>query len=159
MEIQGEFLTQSLTAQEISYTSVSILYNSIPGWGDCHSRHGARIILEDKTLNGENCFRCVCLAARSRNVIQIHSRDLDQCFSSAVVAMLTCPSVRDVASRKVTETMLYKTRGWHGESAFSEVLCPINGRWRFSYTNSGDEQSNCASLASRAGDCPSGYKL
>jgi len=152
-------MTQSMVEQEIAYSTVSILYNSIPGWGDCHSRHGLRILLQDTTVNGDTCFKCLRIAARSKNVIQIHSRDLYQCFSSEQDALFSCPSVSDVAERKVKEIMLYKTRGFYGESAVSEVLCPINGKWRFTYTNRGDEDSSCASPASRAGDCPTGYKF
>jgi len=159
VEVQGEFLTQSMVDQEIAYSTVSILYNSIPGWGECHSRHGARILLEDETVNGETCFKCVRLAARSKNVIQIHTRDLYQCFSSEQEALSSCPSVNDVIERKVKEIMLFKTRGFYGESAISEVLCPIHGKWRFTYTNRGDEDSSCASPASRAGNCPTGYKF
>jgi len=159
VEIQGEFMTQSLVDQEIAYSTVSILYNSIPGWGVCHSRHGVRIVLQDKTVNGDTCFKCLRLAAKSRNVIQIHSRDIYQCFSSEQDSLLSCPSVSEVAGRKVTEMMLYKTRGFYGESAVSEVICPINGKWRFTYTSGGDEDSSCASPASRAEGCQHGDKF
>merc|ERR1719369_1473346 len=74
VEIQGEFMTQSMLDQEIAYTTVSIHYNSIPGWGTCHSRLGVRIILIDTTVNGDTCYRCVVLVARSPNVIQIQTR-------------------------------------------------------------------------------------
>ena len=99
-------MTQSMVESEIAYSTVSILYNSIPGWGDCHSRHGLRILLEDTTVNGDTCFKCVRIAARSKNVIQIHTRDLYQCFSSEQDALFSCPSLREVADRKVTEIML-----------------------------------------------------
>ena len=156
VEIQGEFLTQSLVDQEIAYSTVSILYNSIPGWGVCHSRHGPQIVLQDQTVNGETCFKCLRLAARSRNVIQIHSRDLYQCFSSEQDALLSCPNVSEIARRKVNEVMLYKTRGFYGESAVSEVLCPIIGKWRFTFTRGGDDDFSCAIPASRAGGCQHG---
>ena len=45
-----------------------------------------------------------------------------------------CPKLNDVAERKVSEIVLYKTKGFYGESAVSEVLCPINGKRRFTYT-------------------------
>ena len=152
-------MTQSMVDQEIAYSTVSILYNSIPGWGECHARHGPRIVLEDITVNGDTCFKCLHIAARSKNVIQIHTTDLYRCFNSEEDALFSCPKVSDVAERQVKEIMLYKTRGFYGESAVSEVFCPINGKWRFTYTNRGDEDSSCASPASRAGDCPTGYKF
>ena len=58
VEMQGEFMTQWLGGGgEISYTSLSILYNSIPGWGACHTRRGSRVVLRQ----GEHCFRCLSL--------------------------------------------------------------------------------------------------
>ena len=32
VEVQGEYVTQSMIDSEIAYTSVTIAYNSIPGW-------------------------------------------------------------------------------------------------------------------------------
>ena len=72
---------------------------------------------------------------------------------------MSCPSVREVADREVSEMMLYKTRGFYGESAVSEVLCPVSGKWRFSFTRGGEEDSSCASPASRAGGCQQGDKF
>lgn len=160
VEVQGEFMTQSLVDQEIAYTTVSILYNSIPGWGRCHKRHGARLLLVDTTVNGDTCYKCLRLSARSRNVLQVHSHGLYQCFSHEEEALSSCPSLQEVAQRGAREVMLYKTRSFHGESAVAQVRCPINGVWRFTYSNrGGGEGISCASPASRAGDCPSGYQL
>ena len=47
---------------------------SIPGWGSCHSRHGAAArftILSTTTVNGERCLKCVRLVVRSANVVQV----------------------------------------------------------------------------------------
>jgi len=159
VEVQGEFMTQSLAHQEISYTSLSILYNSIPGWGVCHSRHGDRVLLEDATVNGDTCYKCIKLAPRSKNVIQIHSRDIYQCFSTDTLALASCPTSSEVVKKTVGEVMLYKTRGFYGESAVSDVACPITGRWRFTYSNRGDQLASCASPASRASDCPTGRNI
>jgi hypothetical protein len=52
---QGEFMTQWLHSSTITYTSLSVLYDSIPGWGTCHSHHGQLIILHQ----GHHCFRCL----------------------------------------------------------------------------------------------------
>jgi len=159
VEIQGEFMTQSLVNQEIAYTTVSILYNSIPGWGRCHKRQGNRLFLVDTTVNGDTCYKCMKLSARSRNVIQVHSNGLYQCFNKEEDAVNACPSLSEIAERKVSEIMLYKTRSFHGQSAVAQVRCPINGVWRFTYSQRGGDGSSCASPASRAGDCPSGYQL
>jgi len=159
VEVQGEFMTQSLAHTEISYTSLSILYNSIPGWGECYSRHGDRILLESATVNGETCYKCIKLQARSRNILQVHSRHLYQCFSTPELALASCPTRAEVAAREVGEVMLYKTRGFYGESAVGDVSCPITGRWRFTYTNRGDQLSSCSSPSSRASSCPTGRNL
>ena len=37
-----------------------------------------RVLLEDATVNRDTCYMCIKMAARSKNVIQIHSRDLYQ---------------------------------------------------------------------------------
>ena len=55
--------------------------------------------------------------------------------------------------------MLYKTRGFYGESAVADVACPITGHWRFTYTNRGDSMASCASPSSRATDCPTRRNL
>ena len=80
VEVQGEYVTQSMIDSEIAYTSVTITYDSIPGkgttitslkqdvsfslsgWGDCYSRHGLRghhHVLQDVTVNGDSCYKCV----------------------------------------------------------------------------------------------------
>jgi len=152
-------MTQSLVNQEIAYTTVSILYNSIPGWGRCHKRQGKKLFLVDTTVNGDICYKCMKLSARSRNVIQVHSKGIYQCFNKEEDAVNACPTLSEVAERNVVEIMLYKTRSFHGESAVAQVRCPINGVWRFTYSQRGGDGSSCASPASRAGDCPSGYQL
>ena len=47
VEVQGEYVTQSMIDAEIAYTSITITYDSIPGWGRCHSRHGLRGQVQD----------------------------------------------------------------------------------------------------------------
>ena len=51
VEFQGEFLTQSMTSREIAYNSVSILFDSVPGWGACHRRLGRHVILSNGKFN------------------------------------------------------------------------------------------------------------
>ena len=78
MEVQGEYVTQSMIDREIAYTryistlstqylyniyteyllSVTITYDSIPGWGRCYSRAGHQHVLEDVTVNGDSCYKC-----------------------------------------------------------------------------------------------------
>ena len=57
--------------------------------------------------------------------------------------------------------MLYKTRGFYGGSAITRTYCPLNGRFKFTYSiNDGTEDDlECHEPVSEAGDCPSGYKF
>ena len=50
---QGEYVSQAVmhsdmpNSQEISYSTISVLYDSIPVWGYCHRRIGNNVILMD----------------------------------------------------------------------------------------------------------------
>jgi len=156
-------MTQSLSSAEISYSSVSVLYNSIPGWGKCHARHSDhRLVLrEDRRGGSGSCFRCIRMVARSKNVIQIHMNNIYECHDTEEQAIKVCPRAADVVARTSVEMILYKTRGFYGETAVTKVHCPINGRYQFTYSNSESmlEQPACPHLSSQAGNCPEGYKL
>ena len=72
LEFQGEFLTQSMATREIAYTSVSVLFDSIPSWGRCHRRLGKHVILASGDSEAaEPCFKCVSIVSRSANVLQV----------------------------------------------------------------------------------------
>jgi len=163
LEVQGEFMTQSLSSAEISYSVVSVLYNSIPGWGRCHARHSDhRLVLrEDRRGGSGSCFRCIRMVARSKNVLQVHMNNIYECHDTEEEALGVCPGAADVVARSSIEMMLYKTRGFYGEAAVTKVHCPINGRYQFTYSNSETmlEQPACPELSSLAGNCPDGYKL
>ncbi|CAB4059773.1 unnamed protein product [Lepeophtheirus salmonis] len=154
---QGEFLTQSLTSRDIAYTSVSILFDSIPTWGTCHRRIGHHVILQSSSnstsvrhgssssrrrrrrrgnqSSSTHCFKCISLVPRSENVLHVHTHSLDICYSSEKEALDSCPSASDIRHRSATEIMLYKTRGFY------------------------EDELECNESLSTAGDCPSGYKF
>ena len=114
VEIQGDFATQWLdSVTEVSYTQISISYNSIPGWGECFYRQRELVVLK----KGE-CFKCLRLVQRSKNVNHIYSRDIDECFATGEEALRKCPS----EEQKVSEMMLYRRGSVH------PVHCPITGR-------------------------------
>merc|ERR1719281_2098225 len=104
VEVQGEYVTQSMIDTEIAYTSVTIAYNSIPGWGNCYSRLGAgrhNHILQDVTVNGDSCFKCVQLRVRSPNIIQVHTLDsVYQCHRTPEEAEANCPNWETIRDRK-----------------------------------------------------------
>ena len=149
VEMQGEFMTQWLGGGGISYTSLSILYNSIPGWGACHSRAGSRVVLRQ----GEHCFRCLSLVQRSPSVQQLHTRDVGQCHPTEDLALASCPSKEEVRRRQVTEMMLYKTRSFYGEAAAGGQHCPITGR------HTVEEKCHEGRGGGETGGCPSESRL
>jgi hypothetical protein len=55
----------------------------------------------------------------------------------------------------------FDTRGFYGGSAITRTYCPLNGRFKFTYSiNDGTEDDlECHEPVSEAGDCPSGYKF
>ena len=167
---QGEFLTQSYTtstssdlslamAIPITYSTISIQYDSIPIWGYCHSRIGNNVILMDDT-GSITCFRCFRLALHSSNILQIHTRGLEKCFTSEEAALLTCVGEEGM-QEDVSEVMLYRTKGFMGEPAVSPTFCPFNGEYSFTYSvNDGSERElECASRESEVSDCPYGFGL
>merc|ERR1719397_1734531 len=104
VEVQGEYVTQSMIDSEIAYTSVTIAYNSIPGWGNCYSRLGALRhdhILQDVTVNGDSCFKCVQLRVRSPNILQVHALDsVYQCHKTPEEAEAQCPTTERIRAQE-----------------------------------------------------------
>ena len=139
-------MTQWLQSSEIRYTSMSILYDSIPGWGACHSRRGGEVVLRQ----GETCYRCISLVQRSPAVQQLHTREVGQCHPTPRLARESCPREEERATRQVTEMMLYKTRGFYGEAAASATHCPITGRHTVEEECGGEERGG-----GEASTCPS----
>lgn len=54
----------------VSYSEVTIEESSIPPWGSCYSRRGNIVILKDSS-GTQPCIRCLHLALKTPNVIQI----------------------------------------------------------------------------------------
>ena len=87
---------------------------------------------------------------RSPNIIQVHTLDsVYQCHRTPEEAEANCPTWERVRAREAREVMLYKTRGYYGtRDSFEEVLCPVFGQWRFTFTDRGDPSNSCSSPAS-----------
>ena len=101
------------------------------------------------------------LQVRSPNILQVHALDsVYQCHKTPQEAEAVCPSRASIVSREAREVMLYKTRGYYGaRDSFEEVLCPLFGQWRLSFTDHGDPGQSCSSSSNRASTCQAGYKL
>ena len=163
---QGEFVSQAVlhtdqhSAPQVSYSTITVLYDSIPVWGYCHRRIGNNVILMEDS-GGLTCFRCFHLALRSSNVVQVHTRGLDKCFTSEEAAIATCPTQLDMEEQEASEVMLYRTKGFLGEPAVSPTYCPFNGAYTFTYSiNDGTEtELECKEPTSEISDCPYGFGL
>ena len=94
-------------------------------------------------------------------MLQLHTNGLEKCHATEEAAKASCPSRQEIRERKSNEMMLYKTRGFYGGSAITRTYCPLNGRFKFTYSiNDGTEDDlECHEPVSEAGDCPSGYKF
>ena len=91
----------------ISYSTLSVVYDSIPVWGSCHKRIGNNVILKDDT-GGLTCYKCFNLVLRSDNVLQIHTAGLDKCYTTEDRAVADCPSDMMIRERRAREIMLYR---------------------------------------------------
>ena len=101
------------------------------------------------------------MQVRSPNILQVHALDsVYQCHKTPEEAEAVCPSRESIVKREAREVMLYKTRGYYGaRDSFEEVLCPLYGQWRFSFTDHGDPSQSCSSSSNLATTCQAGYKL
>lgn len=157
---QGEYVTQSIMSgvPTISYSSLSVLTDSIPVWGVCHRRIGNNVIMMEDT-GGITCFKCFNLVLRSSNVLQVHTGGLDKCYTTEERAIADCPTDIAIREKRAREIMLYRTKGFMGEPAVSPTYCPINGAYSFTYSvNDGTENmSECSSHTSEIADCPYGF--
>ncbi|XP_045116251.1 uncharacterized protein LOC123507441 isoform X2 [Portunus trituberculatus] len=142
------------------YSQVTILPDAIPVWGVCHTKFENNVILRDST-GGENCYRCFHVSLHSGNVIQIYTEGLNKCYSSEAAALLTCPTLHAIKTRRVSEIMLYKSRSFTQDGLIDRVFCPINGRFHFTYdVNDGTESSvECPEPSSELSNCPRGSEL
>ena len=99
VEFQGEFLTQSVQSREIAYNSISILFDSVPGWGACHRRLGRHVILSNDENGTRKCFKCLSIVSRSPNVLQIHTNGgVDKCHQTEEEARAQCPTGQQACS-------------------------------------------------------------
>ena len=111
---QGEYVSQAAVARPeqssqpaISYSTISVLYDSIPVWGYCHKRIGSNVILMDDT-GGLTCYRCFQLSLRSSNVLQVHTGGLDKCYTTEERAIADYPTDIAIREKRAREIMLYR---------------------------------------------------
>ena len=106
---QGEYVTQAIMSgvPTISYSSLTVLFDSIPVWGVCHRRIGNNVILMDDT-GGITCYKCFNLVLRSSNVLQVHTAGLDKCYTTEERAVADCPTDVAVRERRAREIMLFR---------------------------------------------------
>ncbi|XP_066938431.1 uncharacterized protein [Macrobrachium rosenbergii] len=163
-ELQGVWATQKSvttssrgTRSPIAYQEVTLEADVILQWGMCHAREDNYVILKDNT-GGARCFRCIYLNVASPRVVQVWTMGLETCYTSEEAARSTCPPTQAIASKSAREIMLYKVRSAFGEPEVSEVECPLNGRFTFTYRrgHSGASTSYCSQQTSEFSNCPYG---
>ena len=95
---QGEYVTQAIMSAvpTISYSKLTVQFDSIPIWGVCHRRIGNNVILVDEipgggengnSYSGTRCFKCFNLVLRSANVLQIHTSGLDKVIDFHIILL------------------------------------------------------------------------
>lgn len=161
-EFLGTFLIQTQSAvyghTAATFSEITFEADAIPPWGKCHRRRGNNVILKDST-GGEDCMRCFHLTMKTPNVIQIHTEGLAKCYTKEEAVKATCPDDRAVHERKFKEIMLYRKQETNNNAAQPEpVLCPIGGKFRFTYTASNGE-FRCDQTLSELSNCPLGNVL
>ncbi|XP_023327677.1 uncharacterized protein LOC111700851 [Eurytemora carolleeae] len=156
---QGVYESQTVGGNsDVSYSSISVLYDSIPVWGYCYRRVGSNVILKEDS-GGITCYRCFHLSLRSSNILQIHTKGLNKCFTTEDAALSTCVSQDEMMHQDASEIMMYRTKGFLGEPAVSPTYCPFNGEYTFTYSvNDGTENTlECPTPISEISDCPFGF--
>ncbi len=98
-------MTQSIPSA--SYSSLSVLFDSIPVWGVCHRRVGNNVVLRDDT-GALTCYKCFNLVLRSSNVLQVHTAGLDMCYATEEAAIKDCPTDISIREKRAREIMLYR---------------------------------------------------
>ncbi|XP_023230618.1 uncharacterized protein LOC111630705 [Centruroides sculpturatus] len=162
LEHQGTFLIQTQASGAyggniVTYSEITVEADAIPPWGGCHRRRGNNIILKDST-GGEDCMRCFHITMNTPNVLLIHTEGLAKCYTKEEAARATCPNDRDVIERRFKEILLFRKQQIGSVSTVENLFCPINGRYRFTYTaNKGGFR--CDQPLSELGNCPNGNEL
>ncbi|GAB6021794.1 hypothetical protein CHUAL_004371 [Chamberlinius hualienensis] len=166
-EFQGSFVGQYLaneSGQSTHYSEINIVVDSIPVWGMCHKKYGHNVLLRDRTRT-TNCYRCFSVNLRSSNMLQIHTEGLDKCYVKEEAALATCPTESSIKKRLSKEIILYRKPG--SDSVLQQTLCPIGGRFKFTYVgtnaltiNKGQHQliqHACSEPVSEFSNCPYGF--
>ncbi|XP_075680244.1 LOW QUALITY PROTEIN: uncharacterized protein LOC113788835 [Dermatophagoides pteronyssinus] len=184
IEYQGTFLIQTqglITPQiidnsqsgttnqsSVTYSEVIIEADAIQPWGRCHKRRGNNVILKDSTGAGQDCLRCFHISMKTSNVISLHSDGLERCYTNEEAARATCPLDKDIGQqqkRKFKEIILFRKHVPGGLQSIEHVFCPFNGRFRFSYVGSSNQQQpnqpqmRCEFGYSEMSNCPHGNAL
>ncbi|KAJ8679253.1 hypothetical protein QAD02_015040 [Eretmocerus hayati] len=174
-EYQGEFVMQISSGNSIGnsrgnispfddgepivqYSTLNITFNAIPVWGYCHKKIDDKVLLRDRRGGYGECIRCFQLTRRSRNIIEVYSKDLNRCYTNETVAIESCKQLNSTA-------ILYRTSVYGGEKIRNEY-CPIAGKYRFKYSvnydsdaleyNNAEAKDECIGFSSDLDNCPNG---
>uniref|UniRef100_T1JPT2 Uncharacterized protein n=1 Tax=Tetranychus urticae TaxID=32264 RepID=T1JPT2_TETUR len=152
--------SSSSSSNEVTYSEITIEADAISPWGSCHERNGTNVILTDSTGPDTNCMRCLHLSLKTGNILQIHAEGLARCYTNVEAAKATCPTDKTLKENRSTlELILFRKHiPVENIETIEKVFCPINGRYKLTYTtNNGQDQ--CTSSPSDISNCPKGNVL
>lgn len=166
-ELQGVWETQVTSeggaggggrgaAPFLSYQSITIHSDSVQEWGLCWERLDSTVILADST-GASQCFRCVSVRLVAPQVLQVWTPGLQTCYTTKEAAYQTCPTHAEIAEKRATLLMLYKSRSVLGEKEVRVVGCPFDGRYTFTYERAGGAGGACPQPTSEMSNCPLGF--
>lgn len=164
-ELQGVWETQVTTeggvfggrrdvAPSIAYQTITIHSDAVQEWGTCYQRLDNALILADST-GVSQCYRCVSLRLVAAQVLQVWTLGLQTCYISQDAAYRNCPTPAQIADKRATLLMLYKSRSARGEKEVKVVGCPFDGRYTFTHERGGG--SSCPRSSSEISNCPLGF--
>uniref|UniRef100_T1J9R8 Uncharacterized protein n=1 Tax=Strigamia maritima TaxID=126957 RepID=T1J9R8_STRMM len=156
-EYQGVFmgLLPATSRSPPMLSEVMVVADGIPIWGECYRKIGNSVILREREQT--QCFRCIVILVRSNNVLQVYSHGLEKCYMDEESARTSCPTESSIASKTTKEIMLYKKP--NPEIVVLQSYCPINGRFKATYSSNVDRNRHCQVPTAEFSNCPYGFSL
>lgn len=139
-EYTGEFVMQKSinTGGTVEYSTINISYIGTPLWGNCSRRSDNNFIF--RLSNDDNpCLRCLNLNLKSKNVLQVRSRNFTQCYAKEEDAISSCPSEN---VKNIDEIILFKIAELLGYPTQKE-FCPLSDKYVVSYNTINPSADHC----------------
>jgi len=154
IEYIGQYAMQTtITANNsVQYSISNITADSLMLWGNCHKKIGNNYIVVD-TFSEGLCARCLHLKLRSKNVLQILTSSISQCYTSEEMAESNCPAEDSLHRYPTEELILFKIKDHEGKFV-SKEYCPMDGKYTFTYKLNDGSKKECSDGSSSIDSCP-----